>query len=154
MTHPIPVEELGRELERLRADSAELSGGRAAWAAFVELAHRPVEAGGASTGISEDLLMFDVAAHEDHPLHICLVRRVGLEDEAGDYIESRVLECLLFYDRANITPDVRSGCVRGWLHPEVEPHGVAAFVEQAQATGAYRLLVERREPTEIVTSFG
>jgi hypothetical protein len=138
-----------REFERLRAQRDDKPVGLAAWAAFIALAERPAEAGAAAAGLSEDLLMFDVAAYEGEQPNIRLARIVGLEDADGDYVGSRTLECVLLYDAPQAAPEVRSGCIKAWLYPDLGRADLATFVEQATATTAFRLLVERREPTEI-----
>ena len=140
---------MAREFERLRSGRDEAPAGLAAWAAFVALAERSAEAGDAAAGITEDMLMFDVSAEAGEQPNIRLVRIVGLEGPDGDYVDSRILECVLMYDRAQAAPDVSSGTLNAWLYPDLGRADLAEFVKQVSTTGAFRVLVERCEPTEI-----
>src|SRR5258705_9584211 len=149
MGEPIPVDQLADEFERLRAERDEKPAGLAAWAAFVALAERPARAGDAAAGITEDLLMFDVSAADGEQPNIRLVRIVGLDDGYYGYSGSRALECVLIYDSAQTAPEVKSGTVNGWLYPELDRADLAEFVAQASATGAFRVLLARQEPTEV-----
>jgi hypothetical protein len=144
----IQVDQLADEFERLRAERDETPAGLAAWAAFVALAQHPAVAGDAAAGITEDMLMFDVSAEEGEQPNIRLVRIVGLDGDHG-YIGSRALECVLIYDATQNAPEVGGGTVNGWLYPDIGRADLAEFVAQASATGAFRVLLEREEPTEI-----
>jgi hypothetical protein len=95
------------------------------------------------------MLMFDVSAEAGEQPNIRLVRIVGLEGPDGDYVDSRILECVLMYDRAQAAPDVSSGTLNAWLYPDLGRADLAEFVKQVSTTGAFRVLVERCEPTEI-----
>jgi hypothetical protein len=149
VSDPIRADDMADEFERLRSGRDETPAGLAAWAAFVALAERPAQAGDAAAGITEDMLMLDVAAEAGEEPSIRLVRIVGLEDTDGAYVDSRILECVLVYDRARAAPEVSSGTVKAWLYPDLGRADLAEFVKQVRATGVFRVLVERCEPTEI-----
>ena len=93
--------------------------------------------------------MFDVSAEAGEQPNIRLVRIVGLEGPDGDYVDSRALECVRIYDRAQAAPDVSSGTLNAWLYPDLGRADLAEFVKQVSTTGAFRVLAERCEPTEI-----
>jgi hypothetical protein len=95
------------------------------------------------------MLMFDVSAEEGEQPNIRLVRIVGLEDADSDYVGSRALECVLVYDQAHTALEVKSGTIKAWLYPELGRADLAEFVAEASATGAFRVLLERCEPTEM-----
>jgi hypothetical protein len=149
LSDPIQVDEMAREFERLRSEREAEPSGVAAWSAFVALARRPVEAGDAAAGISEDLLTFEVATWDSGAPSVRLVRTVGLQDADTDYVGSRILQCELLYDAADATAEIRDGVINAWLYPELDRPDLEAFVEQVRPTGAFSVLVEGCEPTEI-----
>jgi hypothetical protein len=153
MSDPIEVDDLAGECERLRSERDDKPAGLAAWSAFVALAGRPAEAGDTAAGISEDLLMFEVAGGSGKAPNVRLVRTVGLQDADADYVGSRILECVLVYEATEATADVRDSAIRAWLYPDLERADLETFVEQVKAADAFSVLVERCEPTEISAGF-
>ena len=152
VTHsPLPVNDMNAAFAELLEQ--QLAQGRddaqAVWQAFAELVRRPVSPGGVAPSVSEDLIMFDLAAGTRPNPSLSLVRRVGLAETNGDYLRAVEFSCSLTYvasDRVAALPD---GAVHRSFAPDRELDDVNKFLAEYEGTDQFKLLIAELTPAGI-----
>jgi hypothetical protein len=124
---------------------------RPVWEAFLSTAQEPVE--GLTPSVNEDLLLVEISP--EGPIVLDLVRRLGLEDETGDYLGSYVLTCRIFFSPHTDDSGIEEAQVfgNGCLAPEIKPT-VDAFANEVEATPAFRALAGSMAADELAISAG
>lgn len=121
----------------------------AVWHAFAELVRRPVSAAGVAPAITEDLVMFDVAADERPVSNLSFVRRVGLADANGDYLRAIEFSCSLSYAAGPRIAWVSSGAVHRSFAPDRDVDEVNRFLAEYERGDLFKLFVVDLTPTAI-----
>ena len=137
------AELLEQQLEQGRDDA------RAVWQAFADLVRRPVSSDGVAPAVSEDLVMFDLAAGERPNPSLSLVRRVGLADANGDYLRAIEFSCSLTYAATPRIAELATGAVHRSFAPDREVAEVDRFLAEYEGSGPFRLLIGELTPTAI-----
>lgn len=148
---PVRVDDLNAAFAALLEQQLDrgLDDAPAVWHAFAELVRRPVTAGGAAAGVSEDLVMFDLAAGDRPSPSLSLVRRVGLTGADGDYVRAVEFSCSLSYAPSPRVAALPDGAAHRSFAPDREVGEVERFLAEYEGTEQFRALIGELTPTAI-----
>jgi hypothetical protein len=152
---PIEVDALSptfHEAYRRAGGTPERPDAGAAWAAFRELAVRPVVAGDAAPEVDEDFFVVEISAGGEYRPEFMIERRVGLADEKHDHLETVLFTLALHYEEQPAIAALTTGAVHASFRPERDSAEVAVFLDEIERTDRFRVFFRDCVPVGMYVS--